>query len=100
MDKKKEVIKVISKPLSVEQELEVELEVRRILANDNLNELRALAALLMKQNACQSHVILECLTKITQLEQRIKTLQARVTTLIKAKFPLFRFLKSTPTRNP
>ena len=100
MDKKKEVIKVISKPLSVEQELEVELEVRRILANDNLNELRALAALLMKQNACQSHVILECLTKITQLEQRIKTLQARVTTLIKAKFPLFRFLKSTPARNP
>ena len=61
MDKKKEIIKVISKPLPVEQELEVELEVRRILANDNLNELRALAALLFKQNACQSHVILESL---------------------------------------
>ena len=100
MDKKREVIKVISKPLPVEQELEVELEVRRILANDNLNELRALAALLMKQNACQSHVILECLTKITELEQRIKTLQARVTTLIKAKFPLFRPLKSILARNP
>ena len=100
MDKKKEVIKVISKPLSVEQELEVELEVRRILANDNLNELRALAALLFKQNACQSHVILESLTKITELERRIKTLQSRVTTLIKAKFPLFRLLKSIPARNP
>ena len=100
MDKKREVIKVISKPLPVEQELEVELEVRRILANDNLNELRALAALLMKQNACQSHVILECLTKITQLETRIKTLQARVSTLIKAKFPLFQPLKSILARNP
>ena len=100
MDKKKEVIKVISKPLPVEQELEVELEVRKILANDNLNELRALAALLMKQNACQSHVILEALTKITQLETRIKTLQARVTTLMKAKLPLFLPLKSILNRNP
>ena len=100
MDKKKEVIKVISKPLPVEQELEVELEVRRILANDNLNELRALAALLFKQNACQSHVILESLTKITQLECRVKTLQSRVSTLIKAKFPLFQPLKSILARNP
>lgn len=100
MDKKKEVIKVISKPLPVEQELEVELEVRRILANDNLNELRALAALLFKQNACQSHVILESLTKITQLERRIKTLQSRVSTLMKAKFPLFQPLKSILARNP
>lgn len=100
MDKKKEVIKVISKPLPVEQELEVELEVRRILANDNLNELRALAALLFKQNACQSHVILESLTKITQLERRIKTLQSRVSTLMKAKFPLFQPLKSILNRNP
>ena len=100
MDKKKEVIRVISKPLPVETELEVELEVRRILANDNLNELRALSALLFKQNACQSHVILESLTKITELERRIKTLQSRVTTLIKAKFPLFRLLKSIPARNP
>ena len=67
MDKKKEVIKVITEPLSVEQELEVEIEIRRILANDNINELRALAALLMKQNACQSHVILCSLTKITKM---------------------------------
>ena len=100
MDKKREVIKVIAKPLPMEQELEIELEVRKILTNENLNELRALAALLMKQNACQSHVILECLTKITQLEQRIKTLQARVTTLIKAKLPLFQPLKSILNRNP
>ncbi len=54
----------------------------------------------MKQNACQSHVILNSLNKITELERRIKTLQARVTTLMKAKFPLFRFLKSIPARNP
>ena len=100
MDKRKEVIKVITKPLPMEQELEVELEIRRILANENLNELRALAALLMKQNACQSHVILESLTRITQLEHRIKTLQNRVTTLIKTKFPLFQPLKSILARNP
>ena len=100
MDKRKEVIKVITKPLPMEQELEVELEIRRILANENLNELRALAALLMKQNACQSHVILESLTRITQLEFRIKTLQNRVTTLIKTKFPLFQPLKSILARNP
>ena len=100
MDKKKEVIKVITEPLSVEQELEVEIEIRRILANDNINELRALAALLMKQNACQSHVIMHSLTKITELERRIKTLQARVTTLMKAKFPLFQPLKSILARNP
>ena len=100
MDKKREVIKVITEPLSVEQELEVEIEIRRILANDNINELRALSALLMKQNACQSHVILNCLTKITQLEHRIKTLQVRVTTLMKAKLPLFLPLKSILNRNP
>ena len=40
------------------------------------------------------------LTKITELERRIKTLQARVTTLIKAKFPLFQPLKSILARNP
>ena len=100
MDKKKEVLKVIAKPLPVEQELEIELEVRRILTNDNINELKALAALLMKQNACQSHVILCSLTKITELEHRIKTLQARVTTLMRAKLPLFRPLKSILNRNP
>ena len=100
MDKRKEVLKVVARPLPMEQELEVELEIRKILANDNLNELRALAALLFKQNACQSHVILESLTKITQLEHRIKTLQNRVTTLIKTKFPLFQPLKSILARNP
>ena len=99
MNKKKEVLKVIAKPLPMEQELEIELEVRRILTNDNLNELRALSALLFKQNACQSHVILESLTKISELERRIKTLQSRVTTLIKAKFPFFQPLKSILARN-
>ena len=100
MDKKREVIKVITEPLSVEQEFEVEQEIRRILALEDLNELRALSALLMKQNACQSHVILNCLTKITELEHRIKTLQARVTTLMRAKLPLFQPLKSILNRNP
>ena len=96
----KKIVEVITQPLTVEAEFEVEAEIRRILALDDLNELRALAALLMKQNACQSHVILNCLTKITQLEHRIKTLQARVTTLMKAKFPLFQPLKSILVRNP
>ena len=96
----KQIVKVITQPLSVEAEFEVEAEVRRILALEDLNELRALSALLMKQNACQSHVILNSLNKITELERRIKTLQSRVTTLMKAKFPLFRFLKSIPARNP
>ena len=96
----KKIVEVITQPLSMEDELEVELEIRRILALEDLNELRALSAVLMKQNACQSHVILECLTKITQLETRIKTLQARVSTLIKAKFPLFQPLKSILARNP
>ena len=100
MDKKKEVLKVIAKPLPVEQELEIELEVRRILTNDNLNELRALSALLFKQNACQSHVILESLTKITELEHRIKTLQSRVSTLKKVKFRFLRPLKSILNQNP
>ena len=100
MKNKREVIKVIAKPLPVEQELEVEIEVRRILSNDNLNELKALAALLFKQNACQSHVILESLTKITEQEYRIKTLQSRVTTLMKFKFPFLQPLKSILARNP
>ncbi len=100
MDKKKEVMKVIAKPLPMEQELEIELEIRKILSNDNLNELRALSALLFKQNACQSHVILESLTKITELERRIKTLQSRVTTLMKVKFRFFQPLKSILNRNP
>ncbi len=96
----KHIVKVITEPLSVETEFEVESEIRRILALEDLNELRALSALLMKQNACQSHVILNSLNKITELEKRIKTLQARVTTLMTAKFPLFRLLKSIPNRNP
>tara|TARA_R100000329_G_C7529806_1_gene186889 strand:+ start:243 stop:536 length:294 start_codon:yes stop_codon:yes gene_type:complete len=95
----KNIVKVVTEPLSIEQEFEVEQEIRRILALEDLNELRALSALLMKQNACQSHVILHSLTKITELERRIKTLQARVTTLIKAKFPLFQPLKSILDRN-
>ena len=100
MDKKKEVIKVIAKPLPMEQELEIELEIRKILSNDNLNELRALSALLFKQNACQSHVILESLTKIHELESRIKTLQARVTKLMKLKFRFLQPLKSILNQNP
>ena len=95
----KNIVEVITEPLSVEQQFEVEQEVRRILALEDLNELRALSALLFKQNACQSHVILQSLTKITELEHRIKTLQSRVTTLIKAKFPLFQPLKSILVRN-
>ena len=100
MDKKNEVLKVIAKPLPMEQELEVELEIRKILANENLNELRALSALLFKQNACQSHVIMQSLTKIAELEKRIKTLQTRVTTLMKLKFRFFQPLKSILARNP
>ena len=100
MDKKREVIKVITEPLSVEQEFEVEQEIRRILALEDLNELRALSALLMKQNACQSHVILESLTKIHELECRIKTLQARVTKLMKLKFRFLQPLKSILNQNP
>ena len=100
MDKKREVLKVIAKPLPMEQELEIELEIRKILSNDNLNELRALSALLFKQNACQSHVIMQSLTKIAELERRIKTLQARVTTLMILKFRFFQPLKSILARNP
>ncbi len=37
----KHIVKVITQPLSVETEFEVEAEVRRILALDDLNELRA-----------------------------------------------------------
>jgi len=100
MDKKKEVIKITTRPLPMEQELEVELEVRKILANDNLNELRALSALLFKQNACQSHVILESLERITQLEHRVKTLQSRISKLMKTRLPLLLPLKSILNRNP
>ena len=59
----KKIVEVITQPLSMEDELEVELEIRRILALEDINELRALSALLMKQNACQSHVIMQSLTK-------------------------------------
>ena len=100
MDKKNEVLKVIAKPLPMEQELEVELEIRKILANENLNELRALSALLFKQNACQSHVIMQSLTTIAELEKRIKPLQSRVTTLMKLKFRFFQPLKSILNQNP
>ena len=95
----KNIVKVITQPLSIEAELEVELEIRRILALEDLNELRALSALLMKQNASQSHVIMQSLTKIAELERRIKTLQARVTTLMKLKFGFFQPLKSILARN-
>ncbi len=96
----KNIVKVVTQPLTMEAELEVEVEIRRILALEDRNELRALAALLMKQNACQSHVILQSLTKIAELEKRIKTLQTRVTTLMKLKFPFFQPLKSILVRNP
>ena len=95
----KKIVEVITQPLSMEDELEVELEIRRILALEDLNELRALSALLMKQNACQSHVIMQSLIKVNELEKRIKTLQSRVTTLMKLKFPLLQPLKSILARN-
>ena len=96
----KNIVKVITQPLSMEAELEVEVEIRRILALEDKNELKALAALLFKQNACQSHVIMQSLTKVNELEKRIKTLQARVTTLMKLKFRFFQPLKSILARNP
>ena len=96
----KKIVEVITQPLSVEAQFEVESEIRRILKLEDRNELRALAALLMKQNACQSHVILQSLTKINELEKRIKTLQTRVTTLMKLKFNFFQPLKSILARNP
>ena len=71
-----------------------------IKALDDVNELRALGALLMKQNACQSHVLRHSLIKIAELEKRIKTLQARVTTLMKLKFRFLQPLKSILNRNP
>ena len=96
----KNIVKVVTQPLSMEAELEVEVEIRRILALEDKNELRALAALLFKQNACQSHVIMQSLIKVNELEKRIKTLQARVTTLMKLKFNFFQPLKSILARNP
>ena len=83
MDKKFEVIKVMTKPLSMEEEFEIETEIRRILNLEDINELKILSALLMKQNACQTHVILESVKKINQLESRIKTLQKRVARLLR-----------------
>ena len=96
----KNIVKVITQPLSMEAELEVEVDIRRILALEDKNELKALAALLFKQNACQSHVIMQSLTKVNELEKRIKTLQARVTTLMKLKFRFLQPLKSILGRNP
>lgn len=96
----KKIVEVITQPLSVEAEFETEAEIRRILALEDLNELRALAALLMKQNACQSHVIMQSLIKVNELEKRIKTLQARVTTLMKLKFRFLQPLRSVLGRNP
>ena len=96
----KNIVKVVTQPLTMEAELEVEVEIRRILALEDRNELRALAALLMKQNACQSHVIMQSLIKVNELEKRIKTLQARVTTLMKLKFRFLQPLKSILARNP
>ena len=96
----KNIVKVITQPLSMEAELEVEVEIRRILALEDKNELKALAALLFKQNACQSHVIMQSLTKVNELEKRIKTLQARVTTLMKLKFRFLQPLKSIWNQNP
>ena len=96
----KNIVKVITQPLTMEAELEVEVEIRRILALEDKNELKALAALLFKQNACQSHVIMQSLIKVNELEKRIKTLQARVTTLMKLKFRFLQPLKSILGRNP
>lgn len=100
MDKKFEVIKVMTKPLSMEEEFEIETEIRRILNLEDINELKILSALLMKQNACQTHVILESVKKINQLESRIKTLQKRVARLLRIKLRLLQPLKSILARTP
>ena len=100
MDKKIEVIKVITEPLSMEEEFEIETEIRRILNLEDINELKILSALLMKQNACQAHVILQSIKKVNQLEQTIKKLQTRVARLLRIKFRLLQPLKSILARNP
>ena len=83
----------MTKPLSMEEEFEIETEIRRILNLDDINELKILSALLMKQNACQSHVILESNNKINKLENTIKTLQKRVARLLRIKFRFLQPLK-------
>ena len=100
MDKKIEVIKVMTKPLSMEEEFEIETEIRRILNLEDINELKILSALLMKQNACQAHVILQSIKKVNQLENTIKTLQKRVARLLRIKFRFLQPLKSILARNP
>ena len=84
----------------MEEEFEIETEIRRILNLDDINELKILSALLMKQNACQAHVILQSIKKVNQLEQTIKKLQTRVARLLRIKFRLLQPLKSILARNP
>tara|TARA_B100000927_G_C16352649_1_gene423923 strand:+ start:119 stop:415 length:297 start_codon:yes stop_codon:yes gene_type:complete len=95
----KDFLEVITDPPTVEQEFAVEQKIREILDCNDLNELKAIASVLMKQNSYQGHVLTSAITKISKLENKVQQLQSRITKLMKLKHPCLSTLQFLLKKN-
>ena len=86
-------IEVVTDPPTIEQEFIIEQKIREVLDCDDINELKAIATVLLKQNFYQVHVLSSAVKKIAKLEKRVYKLQNKITNLLKKKFNFFQPLK-------
>ena len=87
-------IEVVTDPPTIEQEFIIEQKIREVLDCDDIDELKAIASVLLKQNFYQVHVLSSAVKKIAKLEKRVSKLQSKITNLLKKKFNFFQPLKS------
>ena len=93
-------IEVVTEPLSIEQEFIIEQKIRDILECNDVDELKAIASVLLKQNSYQHHILASAVKKITKLEKTVSKLQTKITKLMKIKYPFFLTLQSLLAKNP
>ena len=86
-------IEVVTDPPTIEQEFVIEQKIREVLDCDDIDELKAIASVLLKQNFYQVHVLSSAVKKIAKLEKRVYKLQNKITNLLKKKFNFFQPLK-------
>ena len=95
----KDFLDVLTDAPSIEQEFAVEQKIREILDCTDIDEVKAIASVLMKQNSYQGHVLTSAITKISNLENKITTLQKRISKIMKLKHPCFLTLQALLKKN-
>jgi len=95
----KDFLDILTQAPTMEQEFAVEQKIREILDCTDINEVKAIATVLMKQNSYQGHVLTSAITKISTLENKINKLQKRISNLMRLKHPCFLPLQALLGKN-